>query len=197
MPLTPAQRAINLARIAKAAVALERATQVPAELCTAQCIVESAWLEKAPGNNPFGIKARAGQPSTPVTTTEFLTPQQLQRVQQSGRPIQSVGPLVEGKHRVLLIDQFAAFPALDDAFLAYGNLLVNGRFFAARFQRYLQHRDLARLLADMKGADGQPPYATDPQYDTKILQIANQSNVKAALAAARQPQPPVALPASA
>ena len=185
MPLTPEQRTANLARIAAAAVATERATGVPAELCAAQCILESAWLEKAPGNNPFGIKARAGQPSTPVLTTEFLTPPQLDRVRASGKQIQSVEPSTGGKQKVMLVDQFAAFPTLTDAFTAYANLLVTGKYFAPRFGRYQQHKNLAQLLSDMKGTDGQPPYATDPNYDTKILQLANQNNVKTALTAAR------------
>ncbi|MCX6599827.1 MAG: glucosaminidase domain-containing protein [Acidobacteria bacterium] len=185
MPLTPEQRTANLARIAAAAVATEAATGVPAELCTAQCILESAWLEKAPGNNPFGIKARAGQPSTPVLTTEFLTPQQLDRVRASGKEIRSVEPSTGGKQKVMMVDQFAAFPTLADAFTAYANLLVKGKYFAPRFARYQEHKNLPQLLADMKGADGQPPYATAPDYDTKILQLVNQNNVKTALAAAR------------
>ncbi len=185
MALTPAQRAANLARIAQAAVALERAQQVPAELCTAQCIVESAWLEKAPGNNPFGIKARSGEPSVDVTTTEFLTPAQLQRVRASGRPILSDTPAANGKRRVLLVDAFAAYASLEESFAAYGRLLVAGRFFRDRFARYLTHRSVDQLLTDMTGADGQPPYATDPNYFTVVRTLMNQANVRTALATAR------------
>jgi flagellum-specific peptidoglycan hydrolase FlgJ len=185
MPLTPAQRALNLARIARAAVSLERTSEVPAELCSAQCILESGWLEKSPGNNPFGIKAKAGEASTPVLTTEFVTPVQLNRLRAQGKQIQTVGPLAAGKHRITLIDHFAAYVTLEDAFFAYGRLLTEGRFFKNRFARYRTHRSLPLLLADMKGGDGDPPYATDPNYDTKILQLSGQSNVRAALAAAR------------
>jgi hypothetical protein len=104
----------------------------------------------------------------------------------SAQPVaRSVGPLTSGKHRITLIDNFAAYITLEDAFAAYGRLLIEGRFFKNRFARYRTHRNLPQLLADMKGGDGDPPYATDPTYDTKILQLSGQSNVRAALAAAR------------
>lgn len=186
MKLTKAQRESNLSLIAEAAVALERETGIPAEVCTAQCILESGWLAKAPGNNPFGIKAVSGQPFTELVTWESLTPAQLARTKQLGRRILSAGPVMSGRHKVSLIDRFAAYPTLEDAFRAYGNLLLNGRYFAPRLARYKVHRDLARLLADLKGADGQPPYATDPQYDTKLLQLIRQANVQAALRETRQ-----------
>ena len=189
MSLTPAQRAANLARIAQAAVALERSRLVPAELCTAQCIVESAWLSKAPGNNPFGIKAKPGQPSVEVTTTEFLTPAQLARVRAAGRRILSATAVPGGKLRVVLVDSFAAFPSLEDSFAAYGDLLIQGRHFRARFARYLQHRSVEQLLAEMSGADGQPPYATDPNYFSTVRSLMQQANVRAALAAARSAVP--------
>ena len=54
--MTPDQLAA-LRRIAEAAVAAERETGCPAEISAAQCIVESAWLQVAPGNNCFGVKA--------------------------------------------------------------------------------------------------------------------------------------------
>src|SRR5437660_12429141 len=50
----------NLGRIAEAAVASERSTGCPAELQAAQCILETGWLNHAPGNNCFGIKFYAG-----------------------------------------------------------------------------------------------------------------------------------------
>src|SRR5579864_5720880 len=49
------QQDLALARIAAAAVASERETGLPAEISAAQCIFESAWLARCPGNNCFGI----------------------------------------------------------------------------------------------------------------------------------------------
>jgi flagellum-specific peptidoglycan hydrolase FlgJ len=186
MTLTKAQREANLARIANAAVTLENETGIPAELCTAQCILESGWLAKAPGNNPFGIKAAGNQPYREAATWESLTPAQLEQLRQAGKRILSIGPLTRGRHRVSLVDRFAVYPTLDDAFRAYGRLLVSGRHFAPRFDRFRRHGDLPQLLADLRGADGQPPYATDPDYDSKLLQLIRQSNVQTALAFARR-----------
>lgn len=186
MTLTKAQREANLARIAAAAVAIEREFGIPAELCAAQCILESGWLARAPGNNPFGIKARAGEPFRESVTWESLTPAQLVRLRQSGVRILSVAPLVAGRHRVSLVDRFAVYATLEDGFRAYARLLAEGRHFAPRLARFRQHGDLRKLLADLRGADGQPPYATDPEYDTKLMQLIRQANVQAALAAARR-----------
>jgi flagellum-specific peptidoglycan hydrolase FlgJ len=186
MTLTKAEREANLTRIAAAAVAVEGEFGIPAELCMAQCILESAWLAKAPGNNPFGIKATAGQPFRETVTWESLTPAQLARLKQSGARLLAIGPLVGGRHRVSMIDRFAAFDTLEDAFRAYGKLLLAGRHFAPRLARFRGHGDLRKLLADLRGADGQPPYATDPEYDTKLLRLIGQANVQAALAAARR-----------
>ncbi len=185
MPLTPAQRANNLARIAEGAVALEASLGVPAELCSAQCILESGWLAKCIHNNPFGIKAREGEPFEEVLTTEYLTPSQLARVRKAGKTIVSVDPLKNGKHRVKMKDRFRAFDSLADAFVAYGTLLIQGRYFAARFKSYRQHGSLTRLLEDMSGADGMPPYATDPNYAAQVQRLYNQKNVRDALASAR------------
>lgn len=186
MALTREQRTLNLRRIAEAAVSLEDASGIPAELCTVQCVLESGWLARAPGNNPFGIKAAAAQAAVEKSTVEFVTPAQLARLQRAGRQIVSVGPLSGGRHKIGLRERFAAFDTLEAAFASYGRLLTAGRNFRHRLKRYQQHRQLSRLLADLMGADGQPPYATDPAYDTKLLQLIGQANVKAALAMARQ-----------
>ncbi len=179
------QQLASLARIAHSAVALERATEIPAELCTAQCILESNWLAKAPGNNPFGLKAAPGQPTVRFLTRETFTPKQLAAAKAKGTEIQSVGPLVNGFQQVMMFDEFAAFNTLDDAFLAYGRLLVKGKYFAPRFQKYQQHKSLEKLLNDMQGADGLPPYATDKNYVATVLTLIRQANVQQAIATAR------------
>lgn len=186
MTLTKAEREANLARIATAAVAVEGEFGIPAEVCAAQCILESGWLARAPGNNPFGIKAKLGEPFQEFVTWESLTPPQLARVRRSGARIRSVAPLSAGRHRVSLVDRFRTFDTLEDAFRAYGRLMLSGRHFAPRLARFREHGNLARLLADLRGADGQPPYATDPDYDVKLLRLINQPNVRAALATARR-----------
>jgi flagellum-specific peptidoglycan hydrolase FlgJ len=46
--------------------------RVPASVTLAQFGIESAWGAKAPGNNPFGIKALKGQPTQLIHTHEFI-----------------------------------------------------------------------------------------------------------------------------
>ncbi len=69
--MTPEQSAA-LRRIAQAAVAAERETACPAEISAAQCIVESAWLQVAPGNNCFGIKSRTNAACQYCLTKEYV-----------------------------------------------------------------------------------------------------------------------------
>jgi hypothetical protein len=71
--MTPEQQ-VTVARIAAAAVQAEQSTGCPAEITTAQCILESGYLQHAPGNNCFGIKAYAGCFGTQlIDTHEWFT----------------------------------------------------------------------------------------------------------------------------
>ena len=178
--MTTSQRATNLRRIAKAAVHIERTRNIPAELSTVQCVIESAWLGKAIGNNAFGIKAVKGQPFRRVITTERLTPKQLEAERAKGYRIVSYNNPV-----AVLEQDFADYWTLEECFEAYADLLTKGRYFKDRFARYLEHRDPERLLNDMSGKDGQPPYFTGAGYVELWRSIANQSNVKAAIEEAR------------
>ena len=71
--LTPAQKSA-LQQIAAASVVAEKKTGCPAELSAAQAILESGLLQRAPGNNCFGIKANsraAGQQYVFTHEVEF------------------------------------------------------------------------------------------------------------------------------
>lgn len=180
--MTPAQRATNLKQIAAAAISIERNHQIPAELSTVQCILESGWLEKCPGNNCFGIKWTGG-PFVQVPTKERLTQKQLDAL---GVPYtDKTGPDSSGKFTVTAKLKFQAYPDLSACFTAYADLLVNGRNFKDRFARYLKNRDLQWLLQEMSGSDGLPPYFTGAGYVELFNKIADQANVRAAIAAAR------------
>jgi flagellum-specific peptidoglycan hydrolase FlgJ len=186
MKLSQEQREANLQRIAASSVALERETGIPAELAAGQCIIESGWLAHNPGNNPFGLKSAAAATVYQILETEEdLTAAQIRAVAESGRRIVGMGPVFNGRRRVRIQDRFQVFRSLDEAFGAYGRLLTRGRYFAARWRRYQAHRDLARLLRDMSGADGEPPYFTSPSYLSVFDSITRQENVKVALAQAR------------
>lgn len=160
--VTNEQRAKNLKKIAHAAVHIERTRGIPAELTAGQCIIESSWLSKCPGNNAFGIKWVSG-PYTELPTKERIN-----------------GEVIT------IIDRFAAYPTLEHGFEAYADLILKGRYFRDRFARYQNHKDLLKLLTDMSGADGQPPYFTGAGYVDLWQKIVNQANVKAALEAERR-----------
>jgi len=178
--MTTSQRTANLHKIAKAAVHIERTRSIPAELTTGQCILESGWLGKAIGQNAFGIKAVKGQPFRRVITTERLTPKQLEAERVKGYRI------VSYERPVAVLEQdFADYATLEECFEAYADLLTKGRYFKGRFARYLEHRDLDRLLSDMSGKDGQPPYFTGAGYAELWRSIVGQANVKAAIAEER------------
>src|SRR6478672_2840811 len=85
----------NLGRIAEAAVASEQSTGCPAELQAAQCILETGWLNHAPGNNCFGIKSYAGAFGRQLLhTREWFTDAELARFLTSadGRTAEPVEP---------------------------------------------------------------------------------------------------------
>ncbi len=81
--------------IAPAAVRSERATGFPAIVTIAKCGLESGWLDRAPGNNCFGIKAaeRHGDRVQRFLTTE----------------------VIDGKAEKQYLE-FAAFDSLEDCF---------------------------------------------------------------------------------
>ncbi len=87
--------------------------------------------------------------------------------------------------KVRIEQDFAVYPDLTACFRAYADLLAAGKYFKARFARYLQHRDVQKLLLEMSGADGLPPYFTGAGYLDLFNRVASQANVRAALAEAR------------
>ena len=153
--LTSAQLSA-LQTMAAAAVAAERATGCPAELSTAQCIVESAWLTRSPGNNCFGIKATDTN-CTYCQTKEYLN----------------------GQWSTLTL-AFEAYAALADCFAAHARLLQRGVYLTA-WNWYQQSHDLNSYIEGIAAS-----YATDPGYASKILTLAHGPHVMAAIAAARR-----------
>jgi flagellum-specific peptidoglycan hydrolase FlgJ len=163
--LTPAQLSA-LQTMATAAVAAERATGCPAELSTAQCIIESDWLTVCPGNNCFGIKA------TDTNCTYCLTKEYL-----------------NGKWSSPTL-AFEAYPALSDCFAAHARLLQGGVYAAAWKAYRADMPGVSSAVADAAVLDAyitgiSKHYATDPDYASKIITLAHGPHVGAAIAAAR------------
>ena len=156
--LTPEQQAA-LKQIATAAVAAERETGCPAELSTAQAILESSWLMRCPGLNCFGIKATDSH-ATYQITREFLNGQwQTMRA------------------------AFEAYDSLADCFTAHARLIQGGPYLPA-WRRYQADHSLDGLIEGIARI-----YASDPLYGQQIKVLAHGPNVAAAIVTARNTPP--------
>jgi flagellum-specific peptidoglycan hydrolase FlgJ len=174
--------------IAPAAVACERAAGCPAELTAAQAILESGWLDKAPQNNCFGIKAHAlVEGRQLLTTTEWFTEQEAAAFVALGdqREAELVDPpQVSGtrkKYRVK--DWFAAYPDLTACFTDHARVLQSP-VYAPAWTRYRADGDLEAFIRGVAAH-----YATAPTYADSILQFVQNSHVAAAIAASRSAAP--------
>ncbi len=96
--------------VATAAQASQQRWKVPASITLAQWAVESAWGASMPpdSNNPFGIKALAGQPGVESGTREVL-----------------------GGQDLLTTARFRKFETLAEAFDIHGRLLATSRVYAS------------------------------------------------------------------
>lgn len=147
-----------LTEIAGAAVESERATGLPAELSAAQCIFESGWLSRSPGNNCFGIKPdHHGAGVQYFVSREFL----------------------DGTWREMP-EAFEAYATLGDCFTDHARLIVSGAPYAESWAAYQADHDW-RALARSIG----PIYATDPNYAENMVAEGGSATVSAALAQAR------------
>ncbi|UEC01255.1 glucosaminidase domain-containing protein [Burkholderia vietnamiensis] len=123
----PAERSPAFLDRVRDAMAAARQSQtktgVPWLVTFAQWALESGFGKKMPAgsNNPFGIKAKAGQPYVEAMTNEFINGK-MTRVTQ----------------------RFAKFDSLADAFEQHAKLLANGRPYA----KARKHKDDAFSFAD-------------------------------------------------
>jgi flagellum-specific peptidoglycan hydrolase FlgJ len=113
----------------------------------AQFLLESDWGRRGMGeaNNYFGIKARAGEPSVTLETTEFV----------NGKPVK-------------VAQQFRKYDSMADSFADHARLIVdrtsNGqKIYAAALSHPNDPIAFARALTGV--------YATDPQYGDKLVAI--------------------------
>lgn len=122
--------------VVAAACASQARWDVPASVCLAQWALESAWGRAMPprSNNPFGIKARPGEPAVVAMTREVI----------DGTPVR-------------LPQRFRRFPDLAAAFAAHGRLLATGPAYAAARAVRRDGRAFARALQGRYATD--PDYA--------------------------------------
>ncbi|WP_419687275.1 glycoside hydrolase family 73 protein [Burkholderia theae] len=137
-PSTAAQRIADAIAASKES---EARSGIPALVTFAQWVQESGWGKKMSGkNNPFGIKARKGEAGTDVVTHE----------------------VINGK-RIRMVQRFADYDSMADAFTAHANLLAKGK----PYSKARTHLDDPFAFADaLTGV-----YATDPKYGGKLKKI--------------------------
>jgi hypothetical protein len=133
--------------VVAAAQKVERETGIPTSVTLGQWSLESGYGAHSPGNNPFGIKARAGQPYQLLWTHE-QTSSGLVRVQQ----------------------KFRTFDSLDQAFEARGELL------SKHYPVAMAHTDDPDAFAAGLQAQAHHKYATDSDYVAKLVGRMKQNN---------------------
>jgi flagellum-specific peptidoglycan hydrolase FlgJ len=178
------QRNVLEDQIGPAAVACERAVGCPAELTAAQAILESGWLDKAPENNCFGIKAHASVAGRQLlTTTEWFTDQEAAAFLARGdeREAEPVDPpqVLGTRKKYHVKDWFAAYPDLAACFADHAGVL-QAPVYAPTWTRYREDGDLEAFIRGIAAH-----YATDPGYADTILRLARDATVAAAIAASR------------
>ena len=176
------QRNVLEDQIGPAAVACERAVGCPAELTAAQAIRESGWLDKAPENNCFGIKAHASVAGRQLlTTTEWFTDQEAAAFLARGdeREAEPVDPpQVHGTRKKYKVkDWFAAYPDLAACFADHAGVL-QAPVYAPTWTRYREDGDLEAFIRGIAAH-----YATDPGYADLATLIAGQTNVERSITA--------------
>ena len=180
------QKRKALPAIAEAAVLATKGTICPAEMIAAQCAEESGWLDHAPQNNCFGIKAYPGAAGRQLLKTEeWFTEQEAAHflTGMQGRRLEVATPLqtnAKGRKHYHAYDWFATFDDLADCFKKRVELFDAGVYHPFA-EAYRQTGDLDTLVRSMA-----EKYATSPIYANEVLSIVHDPEVQAALAAARQ-----------
>ncbi len=125
------------AEVLGAAVASFHRWGVPASITLAQWVVESAWGASMPpgSNNPFGIKATAGQPAVESPTREVL-----------------------GGDSVVISAKFRRFDSLDEAFDLHGKLLATAGPYRTAMKLVANPDSFADALTGVYATDPQYGY---------------------------------------
>lgn len=126
-----------------AAQAADRKWAIPASVSLAQWAIESGWGAHSPGNNPFGMKPRAGMddPCQMLMTTEYSKARGYYKEPQP----------------------FRLFPSIAAAFDAHAQLLATAPVYANAKAKLPDVKAFVEALA--------VHYATDPLYAHKVLAV--------------------------
>lgn len=139
----------GLDSVIPAAQASERKWGIPASVQLGQYGLESSWGKRMPkgSNNPFGIKARAGEPFVVARTRE---------VDKAGRSY-------------YINEKFRKFASIEEAFDAHGRLLATAKVYA----KARAHLDDPDAFADALTGT----YATDPNYGRSLKSVMHKNGL--------------------
>ncbi|MEV8539192.1 hemopexin repeat-containing protein [Streptomyces sp. NPDC051572] len=151
------------------ATASETATGVPALVTLGQAALESGWGTAAPGNNFFGIKAKATDP--PETRQLLRTQELLDRPDVQFPEVISVTQRPDGKYLYVVRDWFRVYATPEESFTAHGNYLRNNARYAPAFEHTDDPYAFARAVADAG-------YATATNYYDSLASVMR--NIEAA-----------------
>lgn len=132
-----------------AAQETERETGVPTSATLGQWALESGFGKHTPGNNPFGIKARPGEPYQLLWTHEKAK---------------------NGSGLVRVQQKFRKFDSLEEAFRARGELL------SKHYPIAMAHKNDPDAFVAGLQADPHHQYATDPNYVSKVTGTMHDNN---------------------
>jgi flagellum-specific peptidoglycan hydrolase FlgJ len=182
----------RLDAISVIATRLEEQTLVPAKLTVAIWAVESQWgLTPVGRANYFGIKRADRHAMWCFSPThEIFTQGQIDAWNRAhpDHPCRDVKPLASGRFNVVIDDEFADYPSIEDSARDFAWLVSQGPPYRLAFSHYVLDRDFNAYVKAVIVLDH---YATSG-YGELALEIAAQSNVNEALmAAAKTPQPSV------
>ncbi|MEA2016152.1 MAG: glucosaminidase domain-containing protein [Actinomycetota bacterium] len=130
----------------------KQVTGLPASILASQCILETSWGKYIPidissgkySYNLFGIKGKGTNGSVEVYTHEYIN----------------------GK-KIKIKDKFRAYDSYKESFIDYGNLILG----AKRYKQAVVNKDNPRKYIEELWKAG---YATDPDYVSKVIHIAEQ-----------------------
>ena len=129
----------------------QRKWGIPASVSIAQFALESAWGTRMPkgSNNPFGIKARDGQPYSLARTRE----------------------VIHGKE-VYIQAKFRKFATFTEAFDEHGRLVGSRPQYARAMKIWADTHNVELFVKALA-----PVYATDPKYAQLIMSIIKGRNL--------------------
>lgn len=148
----------------------ETETGVPWLVTLGQAALESGWGSAAPGNNFFGIKAKATD--LPESRQLLRTTEVLSRPDAVFPEVISVTPRPDGRYDYVVRDWFRSYATPAEGFAHHGRFLRDNARYAAAFEHTDDPYEFARQVA----AAG---YATAPTYADVLVSTMQQIEASA------------------